>query len=213
MSISSLEHLQVLVTGIDAAIAFDVARLVATEGASVTLADRDASRLAGLHRNIGLCRGRIVTAAVDLSDAAGAWAWGQALLASGRRPHLIVCCCGAPTGRAHGHSLPDDIALIERTHRNCPGRSAERILRPRLFLHAEPLRRSVFDGALSVLRHPTLLGLMERAGGRGDLADDAVSYACSTHSTISHRGDAPGARPGGPLRLTPDPTPTHADAA
>ena len=99
MTAPMLEKLQVLVTGVDAAIARDVARLVAGEGASVLAADRDPATLSRLERDLGLYRTRIETAAVDLASQAEVRLWEAQLGAFGRLPHVMICCCGSPAPR------------------------------------------------------------------------------------------------------------------
>ena len=69
------------------------------------------------------------------------------------------------------------MTLSEARRQRCPAAIAERVLQPTLFLHAEPTRRSAFDRALAVLRHPTLRGLLERAPGRSVFSpEQAVPY-------------------------------------
>jgi hypothetical protein len=167
-----LDKLQVMVIGVDAAIARDVVRLVIAEGASVIAADRDAAKLARLDRDVGLYRTCVETAVIDLASAGEVRLWETTLRAFGRLPHLMICCCGSPAcppftpARGRSRRPSGDVALSEHRTKNCPARFAEQMLQPTLFLHAEPLRRSVFDRALAVLRHPTLRGLLERAPGR-----------------------------------------------
>jgi NAD(P)-dependent dehydrogenase (short-subunit alcohol dehydrogenase family) len=227
MTAPVLEKLHVLVTGVDAAIARDVARLVAGEGASVVAADRDAAKLSRLERDLGLFRTRIETAAVDLGSQTEVRLWNDSLAAFGRLPHLMICCCGSPalhpaparrSGRAASRSVqPDSVALSEARRHRCPAAIAERVLQPTLFLHAEPTRRSVFDRALASLRHPTLRGLLERAPGRSvfspEHATGYVRIADQIYSLRRHPlGDAP---PKGRIRLIPpdDAPPRQADAA
>jgi NAD(P)-dependent dehydrogenase (short-subunit alcohol dehydrogenase family) len=220
MSSPVLDKLHVMVTGVDTAIARDVVRLLVAEGASVIAADRDAEKLARLDRDVGLYRTRVETAAIDLSNISEIRLWETSLRAFNRLPHLMVCCCGSPacatvakTSGARRHL--SDVALSEHKSRNCPAAVAERVLAPTLFLHAEPLRRSAFDRALSVLRHPTLRGVLERGPGRGVFSPESVTpYVRIASHVYSMRrqldGDAP-AR----LRLSP-PTadaPRQADAA
>ncbi len=227
MTAPILEKLHVLVTGVDAAVARDVARLVAGEGAIVIAADRDAGKLSRLERDLGLFRTRIETAAVDLGSQAEVRLWNESLAAFGRLPHLMICCCGSPAphppatrrpGRTASRSAqPDSVALSEARRQRCPATLAERILQPTLFLHAEPTRRSVFDRALAALRHPTLRGLLERAPGRSVFSPEhAIGYVRIADQIYSLRrpllGDAP---PKGRIRLIPpDDAPTRrADAA
>ena len=227
MSAPVLEKLQVLVTGVDAAIARDVARLVASDGASVVAADRDQAKLARLQRDLGLYRTQIETAAVDLGSQAEVRLWEASLAGLGRLPHLLICCCGSPASQTSGgqasgddrgaSSRLHDVTLSEGRRRACPALIAERVLRPTLFLHAEPTRRSVFDRALAVLRHPTLRGLLERAPGRSVFSpDQAIPYVRIASQIYSLRrqidGDGP---PPGRIRLIPpnDAPPRQADAA
>ena len=221
-----LEKLHVLVTGVDAAIARDVARLVAGEGACVIAADRDAAKLSRLERDLGLYRTRIETAAVDLASQPEVRLWEESLAAFGRLPHLMICCCGSPgrhvTSRQPGRiaargAHPDSVALSEAPRTRCPATIAERVLQPTLFLHAEPTRRSVFDRALAALRHPTLRGLLERAPGRSVFSPErAIGYvriASQIYSLRRHDlGDAP---PKARIRLLPPDgaPPRRADAA
>ena len=227
MSAPLLEKLQVVVTGVDAAIARDVARLVAADGASVTAADRDAAKLARLQRDLSLFRTRIETAPIDLASPAEVRLWEESLAVLGRLPHLMVCCCGAPptlpapprqpdraTPRA---DHPDAVALSETRRHRCLAAIAERLLQPTLFLHAEPTRRSVFDRALAALRHPTLRGLLERAPGRSVFSPEhAIPYVRIASQIYSLRRHPPGdAPPKGRIRLIPphDAPPGQADAA
>ncbi|HEX3408008.1 MAG TPA: hypothetical protein VHS81_12290, partial [Caulobacteraceae bacterium] len=122
-----------------------------------------------------------------------------------------------PTRAAARSGQPDDVALSEGRRPRCPAAIAERVLQPTLFLHAEPTRRSVFDRALAVLRHPTLRGLLERAPGRSVFsAEQQVPYvriASQIYSLRRHAlGDTP---PKGRIRLIPpdDTPPRQADAA
>ena len=226
MNAPVLEKLHVVVTGVDAAIARDVARLVAGEGASVLAADRDPARLARLERDLGLYRTQIDTAPVDLGSLAEVRLWEESLAAFGRLPHVMICCCGSPAlqpkpgsarTRAEQGRQPDDVALSEGRRPRCPAAIAERVLLPTLFLHAEPTRRSVFDRALAVLRHPTLRGLLERAPGRSVFSPERqvpyVRIASQLYSLHRHAvGDAPPRRR---IRLIPpDDAPSRqADAA
>ncbi len=227
MTATVLEELQVLVTGVDAAIARDVARLVAGEGASVTAADRDPAKLARLERDLGLYRTRIDTAAVDLGSPAEVRLWQRSLGAFGRLPHVMICCCGSPPPRtasargarsaAPGAGQPDDVSLSEARRQRCPATIAARSLQPTLFLHAEPTRRSVFDRALAVLRHPTLRGLLERAPGRSVFSPEhPTPYVRIASQIYSLRRQIDGETPpGGRIRLIPpnDAPPRQADAA
>jgi hypothetical protein len=226
MNAPVLEKLQVVVTGVDAAIARDVARLVAGEGARVIAADRDPARLARLERDLGLYRTQIETAHVDLGSQAEVRLWEESLAAFGRLPHVMICCCGSTApGTASGAprkavapgGQPDDVALSEGRRPRCPATIADRLLQPTLFLHAEPTRRTVFDRALAVLRHPTLRGLLERAPGRSVFSpEQQVAYvriASQLYSLRRHTlGDTP---PGRRIRLIPpdDTPPRQADAA
>jgi short chain dehydrogenase len=227
MTAPVLEKLHVLVTGVDAAIARDVARLVAGEGASVIAADRDAAKLSRLERDLGLFRTRIETAAVDLGSQAEVRLWNESLAAFGRLPHVMICCCGSPAphaaatrrpGRAARRAAqPDSVALSEARRHRCPATIAERVLQPTLFLHAEPTRRSVFDRALASLRHPTLRGLLERGPGRSVFSPEhAIGYVRIADQIYSLRRQPLGdAAPRGRIRLLPpdDAPPRQADAA
>jgi hypothetical protein len=226
MNAPVLEMLQVVVTGVDAAIARDVARLVAGDGARVIAADRDPARLARLERDLGLYRTQIETAQVDLGSQAEVRLWEESLAAFGRLPHVLICCCGSPgprpaSGATHKTAAadrqPDDVALSEGRRPRCPATIAERLLQPTLFLHAEPTRRTVFDRALAVLRHPTLRGLLERAPGRSVFSPEQqvpyVRIASQLYSLRRHAlADTP---PGRRIRLIPpdDAPPRRADAA
>jgi len=222
MSALILDQLQVLLTGVDAAIARDVARLLAAEGASVTAADRDPARLARLERDLGLYRTHVETAHVDLANQSEVRLWEQSLSGLGRLPHVMICCCGAspshaaPARRATSPT-PSDVALSEGRRHRCPATIAERTLQPTLFLHAEPPRRSAFDRALAVLRHPTLRGLLERAPGEGVFnAELAIPYVRIASQVYSLRRHVDGERPDkARLRLIPpdNASPRPADAA
>jgi len=223
MTNAFLHRLQVVVTGVDAAIARDVARLAAAEGASVLAADRDAAKLSRLQRDLGLYRTQIETAPVDLASPAEVRLWEQSLRALGRLPHVLICCCSspesaaAPSGRKRPAGPGQDVGLSEARRRRCPADIAARTLQPTLFLHAEATRRSAFDRAIAVLRHPTLRGLLERAPGRGPFSPDRViPYVRIADQIYSLRrlvgGEAP---PRARIRLMPpdDVPPTRADAA
>jgi NAD(P)-dependent dehydrogenase (short-subunit alcohol dehydrogenase family) len=223
MSAPILDKLQVLVTGVDAAVARDVARLIAAEGSNVVAADRDPARLARLQRDLGLYRTRIETAQVDLASQAEVRLWGESLGVLGRLPHVMICCCGSPaphappTARKRVADPAADVALSEARRHRCPAIIAERLLQPTLFLHAEPTRRSVFDRALAVLRHPTLRGLLERAPGQGVFnAERAIPYVRIASRVYSVRRQIDGEpRTKARLRLIPpdNASPPQADAA
>jgi len=222
MSPQAFEKLQVLVTGVDAAVARDVVRLIVGEGGSVVAADKDAAKLSRLDRDLGLFRTPVETAQVDLASQAEMRLWEASLRGFGRLPHLMICCCAA--GRPAGHepnprevARPSDISLSEQKIRNCPGEIAERVLQPALFLHAQPLRQSVFDRALAVIRHPTLRGVLARGPGRGLFHPAGlipyVRIAAHVYS-VRRQLDGEPAR-GGRLRLVPPSPkpPRRADAA
>lgn len=217
MTALALEKLQVLVTGVSAAIARDVVRLLVEEGASVIAADRDPARLAQLDRDVGLYRARLETMAIDLANLDAAREWGERLRRIGRGPQLVVCCCGAPSAAGSKrirHAAPArDVALGEHRVSGCPVAAAVKVLQPTLFLHAEPLRRTVFDRAISVLRHPTLRGLMDRAGRTADAGvSAAVPYA---RGPVREFRPTVGGEPLARLRLvsTSEPARNRADAA
>jgi NAD(P)-dependent dehydrogenase (short-subunit alcohol dehydrogenase family) len=223
MPASAFEKLRVLVTGVDAAIARDVARLIVSEGGAVIAADRAAGTLAHLDRDLGLCQIPVETAQIDLSSKAELRLWEGSLRARGRLPHLMICCCGAgahassPGKGFTGPAQLTDVSLHERKDRSCPGLVASRVLQPALFLHAEPLRRSVFDRALSVIRRPTLGGVLSREPGRGVFdAAGATPYVRIASNLYSVGRQVDGqADKGGRLRLVPpsDKPPGRASAA
>lgn len=226
MTAPILEKLHVLVTGVDAAVARDVARLVAGEGAIVIAADRDAGKLA-----LGTRPRPLPHPDRDRGRRPRQSGRGAALEREPRRlrpaaapDDLLLRLAGAPPARhtaagrtASRSAQPDSVALSEARRQRCPATLAERILQPTLFLHAEPTRRSVFDRALAALRHPTLRGLLERAPGRSVFSPEhAIGYVRIADQIYSLRrpllGDAP---PKGRIRLIPpDDAPTRrADAA
>ena len=216
-----LEQLQVLVTGVDAAIARDVVRLLVEEGASVVAADPDPAKLARLDRDVGPYHPRFETAVVDLADADEVREWEARLRRFGRAPELIVCCCGSPAcargpaRRTRPSPAVRDVALGEHRSVGCPADVAARLLQPALFLHAGPLRRSVFDRAISVLRHPTLRGLIERAPAWTGLGP-ALPYARGSSRAATAQPPFDGAGRSRPrLRLVSpsDASPERADAA
>jgi NAD(P)-dependent dehydrogenase (short-subunit alcohol dehydrogenase family) len=210
---SAFEKRQVLVTGVDAAIARDVVRLIVSEGGAVIAADKNPSKLARLERDLGLYRTPVEVAQIDLSSKAELRLWEDSLRAFGRLPHLMVCCCGATShATSRGARLIDstqlsDVSLRERKEGNCPGLVAESILQPTLFLHAEPLRRTAFDRALSVIRHPTLRGVLDREPGRGVFnPTGAIPYVRIASHVYSVRRQLDGqVDKGGRLRLVPLP--------
>ena len=226
MNAPALDKLQVLVTGVDAWIARDVARLVVAEGASVIAADRNDAALERLARDLGLFRTKIETAPVDLGSVAEVRLWEESLSAFGRLPHVMICCCGSPdrawqarppASADVSRGAPDAVTLSENRRKRCPAEIAQRVLKPALFLHAEPTRRSVFDRALAVLRHPTLRGLLERAPGRGVFSPErAIPYVRIASELYSLRRAVDGEpAPGGRIRLIPPDgaSPSRADAA
>jgi len=210
-----LEKLHVLVTGVDAAIARDVVSLLAQDGASVIAADREPEALDRLQRDIGLYRAEISVAQVELAAPSEVGLWEASLAAFGRLPHLMICCCAAAAGHPaaadpdDASTQPDDVALRERSNGGCLAAVAERLLRPALFLHAEPLRRSAFDRALAVLRHPTLRGVLERSPGRGlfnpSVAIPYVRIASHLYALRRRTGGAP--PEAGRMRLVPPSAP------
>ena len=218
-----LEKLHVLVTGVHAAVARDVVRLLAQDGGRVIAADRDPDALDRLACDIGLYRTEIEVAQVDLGAPSEVKLWEATLAAFERRPHLMICCCGSPahhlsaSARRDSAAAPDDVALSEQSDGRCLAAVAERILRPALFLHAEPLRHSAFNRALAVLRHPTLRGVLERSPGRGLFnPSSAIPYVrVASHLYALRRpidGEPPGDRRAR-LVSPPTPTPGRANAA
>ena len=199
MSAQASGKLQVLVTGVGAAISGDVVRLIRSEGAVPVAADPDPSRLARLERELGLSRVAVETKCVDLANPAEVQLWRVSLNALSRLPRLMICCCAAPTGhrsrvdRYHPSAQLPDVALDERKDSRCPALLAERVLRPTLFLHAEPLRHATFDRTLSVIRRPTLRAVLARASGHAAPNLDYSSRRQSDGETTR----------GGRLRLVP----------
>lgn len=219
----AFEKLQVLVTGVDAAIARDVVQLIVCEGASVTAADNDAAKLARLDRDLGLFRTTVETAQIDLANASEMRFWEASLSGLGRLPHVMICCCACAAQRrsrkrgATKDAQLTDVALSEHRGRNCPGLVAARVLQPALFLHAEPLRQSALDRALAAIRHPTLREVLARAPGRGVFSPDGrvpyVRIASHVYSIRRPFDGEPAKR--ARLRLVPptDRPPGRADAA
>ena len=214
------DKLQVLVTGLDAAIARDVVRLLAENGAAVIVADRNVDALYRLGRDVGPCRAGIELAQVDLESPRDVGLWESTLVQCNRHPHLMVCCCGAPAYHlgppAHraGAAPAEDVALTEGSDGGCLAALAERALRPALFLHAEPLRRSALNRAIAVLRHPTLRGVLERAPGRRPLnPSSAIPYVRIASHLYALRRQIDAEPPGaGQMRPAPPSVP-HARRA
>jgi NAD(P)-dependent dehydrogenase (short-subunit alcohol dehydrogenase family) len=158
----TFEKLQVLVTGVDAAITRDMLRLIICEGASVIAADKDRAKLARLDRDLGFFRTTVEIAWIDLSSTAEMRLWQASLNRVGRLPDVLVCCCGVglqPVARRRGvqRSLQlSDVVLGEDHGHDCPALVAARILQPALFLHAKSLRQSAF----AAIRQPTLRGVL-----------------------------------------------------
>jgi hypothetical protein len=174
MTFPGSEKLHVLVVAAGAALAADVARMAAADAGVVTLADADAARLAALEVAPGENGAPIETVWVDFADSGQVRAWAATLADFRRTPQLVICCCAAACAEGRRPRRPADVALTPVTPPGCPAMAAAEALRPDLFLHAEPLRRSVFDRALAVIRHPTLSGLLTRER----LAPaDALAYA------------------------------------
>jgi NAD(P)-dependent dehydrogenase (short-subunit alcohol dehydrogenase family) len=208
------DNLQVLVTGVDAAASRDVVRLLVAEGASVIAADADGEKLSRLERDAGLYRTHIETTEIDLADSVEVRLWEDALRAFRRLPHMIICCCGLAWARKGGAAEPPagDVGLSVRTIADCPARVAARILKPSIFLHAEPLRRSPINRALA-LRHPTLQGVLDRSPGRSSVFDTEaatpyVRIASRLYSLRRHPDGDPAQ-----LRFTTDSGAERADAA
>jgi len=209
-----LDRLQVMVTGVDAAIARDIVRLAVAEGASLIAADADATKLARLERDVGLYRTQLETAHVNLASQGEVALWEGSLRAFGRLPHLLICCCNSPacprapsklSARAVRASAPSDVTLSEFKGHDCPAILVNQMLRPTLFLHAEPLRRTAFNRAISVLRHPTLRGVLDPAPGHGVFnPETAIPYVRIASRPYSIRRQIDGEpAPPGRIRLTP----------
>jgi hypothetical protein len=211
-----LDKLRVLLTGIESAIARDIVRLTVAEGASVMAADGDAGKLARLDRDLGFYRTRVETAHVNLANQDEVKLWEGSLRAFDRLPHLLICGCNAPvcwpepampSAWRRQTSAASDVALSEWNGRDCPALVANEVLRPTLFLHAEPLRRPAFNSAISVLRHPTLRGVLDRSPGGGAFdPDTAIPYVRTASHPYSIRRQIDGdTAPQGRIRLTPAP--------
>jgi CheY-like chemotaxis protein len=223
----ALDKLRVMVIGLDAAVARDVVRLLASEGAEVVAADASAAKLALLEEDLAPHGQPIETAWVDLASDTQLRRWRLRGWqdAQPRAFDLIVCCCGAPardsalSGAVVCEAGPADVALGDHANPDCPALAAQRVLQPTLFLHAEPLRRAAFDRALAVLRHPTLRGLLERRFiGEQPTAAGALPYMRIAAHVYSLCREADAA----PARLTlvppsfvstPDAAPDVASAA
>jgi hypothetical protein len=213
MSAHAFEKLQVLVTGLDAAIARDVARMIVSEGGSVLAADKDAAKLSRLERDLGLYQTSIESAQIDLASPAEVKLWQGALSAFDSLPHLMICCCcaAAAAGRRSRATIraadaqPTDVALSENKARSCPAVLAQRVLQPALFVHADALRHSAFDPAIAVIRHPTLRGVLARApAGRVFSPTGVIPYVRIASQVDSVRRHLDGeTTPGGRLRLVP----------
>jgi len=221
MSAQAFEKLQVLVTGVEAAIARDVASLIVSESVGVLAADADAGPLVRLQRDLGRHGSPIETAQVDLASPTAVRLWAGSLSALGRLPRLMICCCAAGAGRrsrarnCRPRAQLPDVALGEHEGGQCPARLAGRVLQPALFLHAQPLRLAVFDRALAVIRYPTLRGVLAVGASSGalDSAGSVPPFTSTANSTRRHL-DGETMR-GGRLRLVPpsDRPPGRADAA
>ena len=201
----ALDKLQVLLTGVEAAASRDVVRLLVAGGASVIAADPDGARLARLERDAGLYRTHIETTEIDLADETEIRLWEDALRSFKRLPHMMICCCGAPAAHAGGQAGPwragGDVSLSERGADDCPALAAARILRPSIFLHAEPVRRSTFNRAIAALRHPTLQGVLERSPGRSVFSSDAVTPYVRIASRLYSLRRHPDGDPSAPVRF------------
>ena len=148
MGAFALSKLHVLITGAEASISRDAARLLASQGAHVLAADPDAKVLGRLARDVSLYGAQIETAVLNLASAPAIRVAEDHLRLTGRSPHVILCCCG-------------------RTGADCVGATAARVLQPSLFLQLAPRRRGPVAWAISSLRHPTLESLLARKPGRG----------------------------------------------
>ena len=87
MSSQAFEKLQVLVTGVSAMMARDVASLIVSEGGGALAADADAGRLAHLQRDLGRHGISIETAQLDLASSVVVRAWAGSLGVAGRLPN------------------------------------------------------------------------------------------------------------------------------
>jgi hypothetical protein len=148
MGALALSKLHVLITGAEASISRDAARLLASHGASVMAADPDARVLARLARDVSLYGAQVETAVLNLGSSSAVRIADDHLRLTGRLPHVILCCCGQ-TGEA------------------CCGKTAARILQPSLFLQLAPSQGGRLTRAIRRLKHPTLVALLARKPGRG----------------------------------------------
>src|ERR1700722_7333157 len=89
---SRLDHLEVLVVGIEELISRDVIRALVAERAIVTAAARDERSLTHLQRDLGLYRTAVNIAPIDLFSGSEMRLFADNLRGQHKLPHLVVCC-------------------------------------------------------------------------------------------------------------------------
>jgi hypothetical protein len=141
-----LDHLEVLVVGIEELISRDVIRALVAERAIVTAAARDERSLAQLQRDLGLYRTAVNVAAIDLSSGPEMRLFADNLRGLKRLPHLVVCC---------SDRSPSQAAL------------ALAVLQPSLVLDVLRSPATRLGRAVATLNTPTLPALLDRSRRRG----------------------------------------------
>jgi hypothetical protein len=139
MSDNRLAGLQILATGIESLMSREVVRLLVSEGAVVTAADRDERALNRFQRDLGLYRTSALLAPIDLFSKSEMQLFAQNMQYLGRLPHLIVCCCEKAA---------------------CPATLAAWLMQPSFLLHASPRGCARLPRIISEINIPSLCDLL-----------------------------------------------------
>jgi len=148
---SRLDHLEVLVVGVEELISRDVVRALVADGAIVTAAARDERSLAHLQRDLGLYRTAVNIAAIDLFSSSEMGLFADNLRGQHRLPHLVVCC-------SLRNPSPAALALS--------------LLQPSLVLDVMPAPATRLGRAVATLNIPSLPALLDRPWRHGLFGPD-----------------------------------------
>ncbi|CAN5214914.1 hypothetical protein BH11PSE2_BH11PSE2_21930 [soil metagenome] len=139
-----MEHLRVLLTGIEADIAPDVACALARDGAKVTAISADRRALARLERTLSLYGVTIETQGVDPDNLSALNTLDRSMSLAGTLPQIVISC-----GEATSAFL------------------AVKVLAPSLVFYAQPVSRSILSRALDQTWRPDLASLISKGPGKG----------------------------------------------
>jgi NAD(P)-dependent dehydrogenase (short-subunit alcohol dehydrogenase family) len=113
----SLEQRVAVITGATGALGSEAARVLASQGVSLVLLDRNTDKLAALSASLALSKARILTRTIDLLDPAATRSTAEEVSARFGRADILLHLVGGWTGGKTLVELPaDDINFMLSQH-------------------------------------------------------------------------------------------------